>query len=201
MKSVLRRILSNLGSIVLAVLLAVAVWIAATLQADPFTPQQYTNLAVVPVNQPPNTLLYQGDETSVSVTVRAAQSVLDSLEPQDLRATVDLSNVEVGVEATVPISITVADPGVRIVSLNPEAQTLRLEALGSLSPCRCRSTCWARCPSATRCPTWQSSHPASRCTDPFRRCSRWSRSRAASTSPGPGGHLAEGERRAQGRVR
>jgi YbbR domain-containing protein len=133
MKSVLRRLLSNLGSIILALLLAVAIWIAATLQADPFNVQQYTNLAVVPVNQPPNTLLYQGEETSVSVTVRAAQSVLDQLEPQDLRAFVDLANVDVGVETTVPISITVVDAGVRVVSLSPEAQTLRLEALGSLT--------------------------------------------------------------------
>ncbi|HSJ52841.1 MAG TPA: CdaR family protein, partial [Anaerolineae bacterium] len=133
MNGVLRTLLSNLGSMILALLLAVAVWIAATLQDDPFALQEYTNLAVVPVNQPENTLLYQGDETSVSITVRAAQSVLDELQPQDLRAVVDLTGVDVGVETTVPITITVADEGVRIVSLSPESQTLRLEALGSMT--------------------------------------------------------------------
>ncbi len=133
MTGVLRKLLSNLGSIILALLLAVAVWIAATLQADPFAVQQYTGLPVVPINQPENTLLYQGDETSVSVTVRAAQSVLDELNTQDLRAVVDLSSVEVGVEAMVPITVTVADEGVRVMSLNPEAQTVRLEALGTLT--------------------------------------------------------------------
>lgn len=133
MTGVLRTLLSNLGSIILALLLAVAVWIAATLQADPFAVQQYTGLPVVPINQPENTLLYQGDETSVSVTVRAAQSVLDELTAQDLRAVVDLSSVEVGVEAMVPITVTVADEGVRVMSLDPEAQTVRLEALGTLT--------------------------------------------------------------------
>ncbi|MDX9829426.1 MAG: CdaR family protein [Anaerolineae bacterium] len=133
MTGVLRTLLSNLGSMILALLLAVAVWIAATLQADPFAVQQYTGLPVVPINQPENTLLYQGDETSVAVTIRAAQSVLDELNAQDLRAVVDLSSVDVGVEAVVPITVTVADEGVRVMSLNPEAQTVRLEALGTLT--------------------------------------------------------------------
>jgi len=133
MNDVLRKLLSNLGSMILALLLAVAVWIAATLQADPFALRQYVNLAVVPINQPENTVLFQGEETSVSVTVRAAQSVLDKLEPQDLQAVVNLSGVEVGVDATVPIIITVADEGVRVESLSPESQTLRLEALGALT--------------------------------------------------------------------
>jgi YbbR domain-containing protein len=133
MNGMLRTLLSNLGSMILAMLLAVAVWVAATLQDDPFALRQYVNLPVVPVNQPENTLLYQGDETSVSVTVRAAQSVLDDLEPTDLRAVVDLSGVEVGVETTVPISVTVADDGVRVMSLSSELQTLRLEALGSIT--------------------------------------------------------------------
>jgi len=93
MAGVLRAILSNLGSMILALLLALAVWIAATLQADPFAVQQYTGLPVVPINQPENTLLFQGDVTSVSVTVRAAQSVLDELTPQDLRPVVDLTGV------------------------------------------------------------------------------------------------------------
>ena len=126
MTGVLRTLLSNLGSMILALLLAVAVWIAATLQADPFAVQQYTGLPVVPINQPENTLLYQGDETSVAVTIRAAQSVLDELNAQDLRAVVDLSSVDVGVEAVVPITVTVADEGVRVMSLNPEAQTCLL---------------------------------------------------------------------------
>jgi YbbR domain-containing protein len=133
MKDALRRILGNLGSIILALLLAVAVWISATLQADPFALQEYVGLPVEPVNQPENTILFPGDESSVSVTIRAPKSVLDALLPQDLRAAVDLSGVPIGVDATVPISVSVLSDGVRVERLSPESQTLRLEALGSLT--------------------------------------------------------------------
>ncbi len=133
MNEALRRVVSNLGSIVLALLLSVAVWISATLQADPFAPQEYSGLPVVPVNQPQNTLLFQGDETTVSVTVRAARSVLDELLSQDVRAVVDLAGVEVGVDVTVPISVSVLLEGVRVERVSPETLSLRLEALGSIT--------------------------------------------------------------------
>lgn len=133
LSEVLRKLLGNLGSIILALVLAVAVWIAATLQADPFNTQQYVNLPVVPINQPDNTLLFQENEVPVEVTVRAAQSVLDELQAQDLQAVVNLAGAEVGVETTVPISVVVGHNGVRVLSVRPESQTVRLEALGSVT--------------------------------------------------------------------
>jgi YbbR domain-containing protein len=115
------------------VLLAVAVWIAATLQADPFDVREYAAIPVTLLNQPENTVLFEGDAARVNVRVRAQQSVLEELKPADFVATVDLSGVEPGVSASVPISVTSSVEAVRIETYDPQRETVHLEDLGTLT--------------------------------------------------------------------
>jgi YbbR domain-containing protein len=129
----LRQLWNNLSSIVLALLLAVAVWIAATLQADPFAVREFAAIAVTPVNQPGETVLFEGDTARVDVEARAPQSVLADLTASDFSATMDLSTVQPGIATSIPISVTCNSDAVRIQSYTPQEETVRIEALGSIS--------------------------------------------------------------------
>ena len=135
MNRFLRLLWNNLSSIILALLLAVAVWIAAKLQNDPFDVRSLTAVPVTPLNQPENTVFFEGDPTWITVDARAQQTVLDALEVADFVAQMDLSAVEPGIPVSVPISVTTSAELVRIESYEPAAQTVRLEALvsGSIS--------------------------------------------------------------------
>ena len=129
----MRQLLNNLSSIVLALLLAVTVWIAATLQADPFAVREYAAVPVALLNQPENTALFEGDTARVNVDARAQQSVLAELKASDFVATMDLSNVELGVSASVPISVTCSLEAVRIEAYDPQQATVHLEELGTIT--------------------------------------------------------------------
>jgi len=132
MGDLIRQLVSNLSSVILALLLAVAVWIAATLQADPYMVQEFVNIPVTPVDQPENTVFFEGEETRVSVEVRAPQSVLEDLGPADFQVTMDLADVPLGEPASVPISVTVQSEAVRIQSYSPEEQRVHLERLSTV---------------------------------------------------------------------
>jgi YbbR domain-containing protein len=125
----LRQLVNNLSSIILALLLAVAIWIAATLQDDPFTVQSFPSIPVTPVDQPEDTVFFEGEQARVSVEVRAPQSVLEELQATDFQAEMDLAEVPLGEVASVPISVTVASEAVRIQDYSPKTQQVHLERL------------------------------------------------------------------------
>ncbi|MBN1136868.1 MAG: hypothetical protein JXM73_09790 [Anaerolineae bacterium] len=129
----LRRLLSRLGIVILALLLAFVIWIAATLQADPFLTGEFSNLQITLVGQPANTVILQPAADRATVRVRAPQSVIQSLSAGDFTATMDLSNVEVGTSVPIPVRVVVDNQVVRIEAITPAQQTVRLEAVGSLA--------------------------------------------------------------------
>lgn len=133
MTRVLRQLWNNLSSVVLALLLAVAVWVTATLQADPFDVQEYIGIPVAALNQPENTILFEGDAARVNVEARAPQSVLIDLTVSNFEATMDLADVETGVTTAVPISVTCDIAAVRIVSYNPQEELVRLEEVSTIT--------------------------------------------------------------------
>lgn len=133
MTEVVRQLWNNLSSIILSLLLAVAVWVAATLQNDPFDVRKFAAVPVTPLNQPENTIFFEGDPAWVSVDARAQQSVLDLLKASDFAAVMDLSIVEPGVLTAVPISVTSTVEAVRIELYEPQEQNVLLEAMGSIS--------------------------------------------------------------------
>lgn len=131
MNRFVRPLWNNLSSIILALLLAVAVWIAATLQNDPFGVRKFTAVPITPLNQPGETVFFEGDPAWVSIEARAQQSVLETLKASDFVAEMDLSLVEPGESTSVPISVTTSVNAVRIESYEPLDQVVHLEALSS----------------------------------------------------------------------
>ncbi|MGD9050115.1 MAG: CdaR family protein, partial [Anaerolineae bacterium] len=133
MTRVLRQLWNNLSSVVLSLLLAVAVWVTATLQADPFDVREYVGVPVGAINQPENTILFEGDAARVTVEARAPQSVLLDLSVSNFEARMDLADVEPGVTTLVPISVTCDIEAVRIVSYDPQQEPVRLEELSTIT--------------------------------------------------------------------
>ena len=133
MQSVFRHFLNNLGSVILALLLAAAVWFAAILQADPFETRVLFPVPVSQVNQPENSIPFEPIAEQVSVEVRAPQSVLQELQISDLDATLDMSLVVPGVPVIVPIDVTSSDETVRIQAVDPEKQIVHLERVTAIT--------------------------------------------------------------------
>jgi YbbR domain-containing protein len=135
MKGSARQLVNNLGTIILALLLAFAIWISATLQDDAFATQEFANVPITLMNQPDNTILINQSDlsTSVAVQARAPQSVLAKLKVSAFVATMDLSQAQPGSSVPVPIEVTCSDEAVRIESWDPPKQTVHLEAMRTLT--------------------------------------------------------------------
>jgi len=125
----MRNWVNNLGTIILALLLAFVIWIAAKLQDDPFTTQQFSNVPLEVVNQPKDTVLYEEVVERIAVTVRAPASVLQELKLASFKATLNLASVLPDVRATVPISVAIDSKDVRIQAVEPAQQTVLLEPI------------------------------------------------------------------------
>ena len=128
-----RRLLSRLGIVILSLLLAFVIWITATLQTDPFVTGEFAGLPIVLVGQPADTLVVDPTAESVTVRVRAPQSVLQTLSPGDFTVTIALVGVQVGESVPVPVQVEVANEAVRIEAISPVQQAVHLEAVDTLA--------------------------------------------------------------------
>jgi len=133
MRGFFRHLVDNLGSMILALLLAFAVWIAATLQADPFVGEVFANIPVALLNQPEDTVLLEPISEQANVEVRAPDSVLRDLTPADFEATMDLGGVESGTPVAVTVQVTCTNEAVRIQAVDPSQQTIHLEPVDTIT--------------------------------------------------------------------
>jgi len=132
MSNALRQFLNNLGSVILALLLAFAVWIAATLQDDPFGEQEFADVSLALLNQPADTVLFEPISEGVVVKVRAPESVLRDLKASSFRVTMDLVAVQPGMPTTIPIQVACDNEAVRIQAWEPTQQPVRLEVVHTI---------------------------------------------------------------------
>ena len=95
----MRRILNDLGSILLALGLAVIVWIAAINEENPVVEDTWNDpIPIEIVNQPAGTIIVGDIPGQVEVTIRATQRNWDDLQLESFRAIVDLSETSVGMQ-------------------------------------------------------------------------------------------------------
>ncbi len=126
----LRWLWGNLGSLILAFVLALAVWIVALTNADPTEtrelgpiPIEYSGLrqGLLIIGEPP--------PTSGSITVRAPLSVWEQIGSDDVRLTADMESLEEGTHdlivesiiSVLPAQISAWDPGSVAVTLERSA--------------------------------------------------------------------------------
>jgi YbbR domain-containing protein len=130
---VIRWLLENIGLMLLAVIIAVVVWIAAEWDRDPIVENEYEQPISVRVrNVPSGIQLVDGWQQQVRVRLRAPQSVWDGLSPEDFDAVLnlspDLAPLEPG-EFWVPVEVSLElDPAI-LLEVDPEFIRVELEAL------------------------------------------------------------------------
>lgn len=116
-----------------ALTLSIAVWIAAVTAADPDEQRAYDNpVNIEIVGQDPGLVIVGDIPSQVEVTLRAPRSVWDRIDGQEkpIRAVADLSGMSAG-EHSLRVQVQVSEGPARIVSVSPTSFTVTLEPLAS----------------------------------------------------------------------
>jgi YbbR domain-containing protein len=123
-----RWLRQNLGTLALAFLLAVTVWVAAVSQEDPIDEKPFPQLIRINyINLADGLLLVEQPPESATVTVRAPESVWTELTSQDISLEADLEGIEAGtyrvwIRSSIerkPSQITAIDPTFVTITLEP----------------------------------------------------------------------------------
>lgn len=122
-----RRALSSFTILIISLLLAILIWILASQENDPVLLRSF-QLPVDIVGQTENSNLETSTE-SIIIVVEAPSSIMQTLEPDDFSAVIDLSNVVLGEEVALPITVNTKTSGVSINSYSPEMVDVQLEKL------------------------------------------------------------------------
>lgn len=130
----MRWIASNFRTLLLALILAIAVWISAVTAADPDEIRSPIAVPLEIVGQDPSLVITSEIPATIEVTLRAPRSVWEQLTTQEhpMRAILDLSNLSAG-EHEKEIRIQVIVRPTQIVLSNPATISLTLERLASVT--------------------------------------------------------------------
>jgi len=125
----LHRLVNNVGSIILALVLAIVVWVVAANEENPIVEDVFSEAVPIEiVNQPEGTIIFGDVIDTVQLTLRASQASWDELSVNKFRAQVDLAGLDTGVH-DLEVQVTCSDDSIRIVEKKPEKTTVRLEEL------------------------------------------------------------------------
>jgi YbbR domain-containing protein len=114
---------------VAAISVALLLWISAARTTPPADVTQRFD-GRIPVERPevPAGFVLRGQLGDVEVTLRGPAAAVAAIGQPELRATLDLANVEPGPEPQdAPVRVTIADPRVRVVEVTPPSVAIRLE--------------------------------------------------------------------------
>jgi YbbR domain-containing protein len=113
--------------ILLALVLAVVVWIVAVQEENPIEEGEFPDPIPIEIqNQPPGTtFLPEPFDERLAVTIRAPQSSWRDLRADKFSAWIDLAGQETG-EYEVPVHVECLDENVRIIELQPANVPVRL---------------------------------------------------------------------------
>jgi len=129
----MRWVALNIRTFLLALVLAIAVWVSAVSAADPDEERRYPkSVPIEIVGQDPSLILTNDNDVpaSIDVTLRAPRSVWEDLTTREnaVRAILDLSGLGAG-DHTVNIQTQVTVRPVQILFVNPRTVTVHLEAI------------------------------------------------------------------------
>jgi len=131
-----RWLAANIWTFLLALALALAVWVTAVTVANPDETQAYpTSIPIEFIGQDPGLIITGKDvPQDVQVTLRAPQSVWQSLlsGESSIRAVVDLTGFGSGTHS-VTVQLQIGAQPVRIISMNPSSFDVSLEARATRS--------------------------------------------------------------------
>jgi len=127
----MRWLATNIRTLLLALVLAMAVWISAVTSADPDEVQTLTSVPLSIIGQDPSLINVNDLPTHVEVTLRAPRSVWEKLtQSSAVQATLDLSGLGSG-EYTLGVKLTVTERPYQLILANPTSVTVHLEPLAT----------------------------------------------------------------------
>lgn len=129
----LRWIGKNLGTLLLALLLALAVWVSAVLSADPNVERQLERAVTIEyIGKDPGLKIMGNVVDDIRLTLIAPQSVWEQLDsqPDSISVWVDLTNLGPG-EYELPVQVQIHLGLARLVKQDPEVLQIELESLVS----------------------------------------------------------------------
>lgn len=129
----LRGLLDNLGSAVLALLLALMVWLLAITDGNPVQARTFPTdgVAIQVVNIPKGLVLFEPVTQRAYITLRAPSKAWDVLNSGDLVASVDLTGLQPGIH-DVEVKVSCArcpQERASTIRVDPARVTVRLEEL------------------------------------------------------------------------
>ena len=117
----------SLGSVVLALFLAILVWVVATYEADPPKTDLFSGIPIQVRNKAPNLVFMNATGWELEVEIRAPDSSWQELETSSFDAFIDLEGVGEGL-SEVPVQVySPTDPAVTFLDRSPPAVSIRLE--------------------------------------------------------------------------
>ncbi len=122
----IRSLLNQLSSILLALLLGVIIWSVATGEKNPDV-QGFFDVPITVVNLPDGMVMTKSAD-KVKIKVHAPQASWNELSSNSFRVLVDLSGQSADLHQ-MPVTVQRADPQVTIDSVEPKAIGIRLEPL------------------------------------------------------------------------
>lgn len=127
----IRALIGNIALLVLALILAVMIWVNASQTEDPIT-NQFLQIPVEIVGQPENTILQSPSSTrrqTVQIVFEGRASLVNRLNDDDFIARATISEVALGVDVSVPIEVRPIEADVRILTQSPQALIVNMEEL------------------------------------------------------------------------
>ena len=125
--AVFRSIFSHFTSLVMALLFAVIVWSAATVEENPSRDGYFFDTLPIEIaNRPSDLIVFQKTVERVRVKLRAPQASWDLLQPSSFRVIADLARLDVG-QHQIAIKVQVNDPRVIVTSVEPSEVGIHLE--------------------------------------------------------------------------
>lgn len=122
-----REVLTNVGTFLLSLVLAVFIWMSASQTQDPAR-TRFIEVPLTFVGIPSNaTLVSPGTRQLVQLRLEGPDSVLQAVTPEDFTATADLSDIPSGQLTTVDVVVVGRNPAARISFITPEQVDVQLE--------------------------------------------------------------------------
>ncbi|PKO21121.1 MAG: hypothetical protein CVU38_16515 [Chloroflexi bacterium HGW-Chloroflexi-1] len=122
----MRSWLSDIGSAVLALVLAVTVWVVAVQEEYP-SGKLDQPITVSRAGLPENVSVFGDILSEVRIEIRAPKTRWQDLKATDFTAWVDLAGLHAG-EYDVPVLVKAPDPQVQVLAVDPPVIRVRLEA-------------------------------------------------------------------------
>lgn len=126
-----RKFLSNLPTLLTALVFAIGVWIFAVTQADPTVTQTYPQpLDIEIIGLDPTLTIVNEISDQVNLTVRAPSSIFTQLENDRnlINVTLDLSGLDSGVHTLKP-QVNISLSPAEVVRMNPSTVFVKLDSI------------------------------------------------------------------------